>query len=181
VFADTPVAADHVVGLVPAAAAPSPDPATAVWAALTIPPIYLGVARAALDWLVGFLHARVPTALGAPLATLPRFRAAVGEIDAELTAAEDLVAGLAARHDGGEPGLGPRAAAAKVVATRAAIAAVERAVALVGNNGLTRANPLERHLRDVLCARVHTPQDDAVAAALGAAALDAGQPRPEGA
>ena len=51
-------------------------------------------------------------------------------------------------------------------------------MALVGNNGLTRANPLERHLRDVLCARVHTPQDDAIAAALGAAALDGD---PEGA
>jgi alkylation response protein AidB-like acyl-CoA dehydrogenase len=48
---------------------------------------------------------------------------------------------------------------------------VERAVALVGNNALTRANPLQRHLRDVLCARVHTPQDDSIVAALGQAAL----------
>ena len=30
---------------------------------------------------------------------------------------------------------------------------------------------LERHLRDVLCARVHTPQDDSIVAALGQAAL----------
>ena len=174
VFVDTPVAADHAVGLVPAGAARGLDPDLAVWFALAVPPIYLGVARAALDWLVGFLRTRVPTALGAPLATLPRFRAAVGEIDAELSAAEDLVAALARRYDDGEPGLGPRAAGAKLVTTRAAINAVERAVALVGNNGLTRTNPLERHLRDVLCARVHTPQDDAVAAALGGTALDAG-------
>lgn len=173
VFVDTPVAADHAVGLVPATAARGLDPDLAVWFALAVPPIYLGVARAALDWLVGFLRARVPTALGAPLATLPRFRAAVGEIDAELSAAEDLVAGVAHRYDDGEPGLGPRAAGAKLVTTRAAIGAVERAVALVGNNGLTRTNPLERHLRDVLCARVHAPQDDAVAAALGAAVVDA--------
>lgn len=172
VLDDTPVADDHVFGLVPADAPRPADPANAVWSALTIPPIYLGVARAALDWLVGFLHARVPSALGAPLATLPRFRSAVGEIDAELTAAEDLVAGLATRHDAGEPGLAPRAAAAKLVATRATIDGVERAVALVGNNGLTRNNPLERHLRDVLCARVHTPQDDAVAGQLGAALLN---------
>ncbi|MBV9919504.1 MAG: hypothetical protein JOY78_01425 [Pseudonocardia sp.] len=93
---------------------------------------------------------------------MPRFRTAVGEIDAELAAAEDLVTALARRHDDGQPALGPRAAGAKLVTTRAAIGAVERAVALVGNNGLTRANPLERHLRDVLCARVHTPQDDAI-------------------
>ena len=178
VFVDTPVAADHAVGLVPAESARGIDPDLAVWFALSTPAIYLGVARAALDWLVGFLRARVPTALGAPLATLPRFRAAVGEIDAELAAAEDLVAALARRHDDGEPALGPRAAGAKLVTVRAAIGAVERAVALVGNNGLTRANPLERHLRDVLCARVHAPQDDAIAAALGATALDA---KPEGA
>jgi alkylation response protein AidB-like acyl-CoA dehydrogenase len=150
----------------------------AVWFGLTLPAIYLGVARAALDWLGGFLRARVPTALGAPLATLPRFRTAVGEIDAELSAAEDLLTALATRQDGGEAALGPRAAGAKLVSTRAAIGAVERAVALIGNNGLTRANPLERHLRDVLCARVHTPQDDVITAALGAAALDGD---PEGA
>jgi alkylation response protein AidB-like acyl-CoA dehydrogenase len=178
VFADTPVADDHVVGLVPAEAARGIDPAMAVWFALTLPAIYLGVARAALDWLGGFLRARVPTALGAPLATLPRFRTAVGEIDAELSAAEDLLTALATRQDGGEAALGPRAAGAKLVSTRAAIGAVERAVALIGNNGLTRANPLERHLRDVLCARVHTPQDDVITAALGAAALDGD---PEGA
>jgi alkylation response protein AidB-like acyl-CoA dehydrogenase len=172
VFDDVPVAADHVVGLLPADVRREPDPVGAVWSVLITPAIYLGVARAALDWLVGFLHARVPSALGAPLATMPRFRTAVGEIDAELTAAEDLVAGLAARQDAGEPGLGPRAAAAKLVATRAAIDGVSRAVALVGNNGLTRTNPLERHLRDVLCARVHTPQDDATAGALGATLLE---------
>jgi alkylation response protein AidB-like acyl-CoA dehydrogenase len=50
---------------------------------------------------------------------------------------------------------------------------VEQAVALVGNNGLTRKYPLERHYRDVLCARVHTPQDDSVLAAAGQAALAA--------
>ena len=55
---------------------------------------------------------------------------------------------------------------------RAAIGAVEQAVALVGNNGLTRKYPLERHYRDVLCARVHTPQDDSVVAAAGQAAFD---------
>jgi alkylation response protein AidB-like acyl-CoA dehydrogenase len=56
-------------------------------------------------------------------------------------------------------------------ATRAAIGSVEQAVALVGNNGLTRDNPLQRHYRDVLCARVHTPQDDSIVATAGRAAL----------
>ncbi|MFD0636607.1 acyl-CoA dehydrogenase family protein [Catenulispora yoronensis] len=106
-----------------------------------------------------------------PLATLPRFQDAVGEIEVGLTAAADLVAGLARRFDEGDRQAAEHSAAAKLVGTRAAIAAVESAVALVGNNALTRRNPLQRHLRDVLCARVHTPQDDSVVSAAGQAAL----------
>ncbi len=43
---------------------------------------------------------------------------------------------------------------------------------LAGNHGLSRANTLERHLRDVLCARVHTPQPDAAFVAAGRAAFE---------
>jgi alkylation response protein AidB-like acyl-CoA dehydrogenase len=42
---------------------------------------------------------------------------------------------------------------------------------LVGNPGLSRANPLERHHRDVLCSRVHTPQNDMILLAAGRQAL----------
>jgi alkylation response protein AidB-like acyl-CoA dehydrogenase len=45
-------------------------------------------------------------------------------------------------------------------------------VALTGNNGLTRKNPLERHYRDVLSAPVHTPQDDTIVAAAGNSVLE---------
>jgi alkylation response protein AidB-like acyl-CoA dehydrogenase len=44
-------------------------------------------------------------------------------------------------------------------------------LSLTGNHGLSRANPLERHYRDVLCGRVHTPQDDSTRTGLGRAAL----------
>lgn len=47
----------------------------------------------------------------------------------------------------------------------------DEAVALVGANALARRNPLERHLRDVFCARIHTPQDDTIHTAAGRAAL----------
>jgi alkylation response protein AidB-like acyl-CoA dehydrogenase len=133
--------------------------------------IYLGVAAAARDWLVRFLGERTPSALGRPLATLPRFETAVGAIEAALTGADDLVDGLALRVDADDETVAGHPAIAKLVATRAAISAVEQAVALVGNNGLTRQNPLERHYRDVLCARVHTPQDDSILSAAGRAAL----------
>jgi alkylation response protein AidB-like acyl-CoA dehydrogenase len=59
----------------------------------------------------------------------------------------------------------------KTVAADNAIAAVQEAVALCGNHALARSNPLERHLRDVLCARIHTPQPDAALLAAGRAAL----------
>ena len=49
---------------------------------------------------------------------------------------------------------------------------VQKAVALIGNPGLTRAHPLERHLRDVLCARVHSPQSDSVLKAAGISAFE---------
>ncbi|MEU6676218.1 acyl-CoA dehydrogenase family protein [Streptomyces sp. NPDC046925] len=169
-----PVRADDVIGLAEPGAVPGarPDPTTGAWNALGLTALYLGVAEAARDWLIGFLHERVPTALGAPLATLPRFQTAVGEIDTALTGATTLVDTLAARVDAGDHSAVEQAAMAKVTGTRAAINAVEQALALTGNHGLTRANPLQRHYRDVLCSRVHTPQDDSVLSAAGRAALD---------
>jgi alkylation response protein AidB-like acyl-CoA dehydrogenase len=141
------------------------------WNSLGLSALYLGVASAARDWLVTFLSERTPVSLGAPLASLPRFQAAVGEIDAVLGTSADLLDALAARVDSGDEAAAVRAPEAKLTVTRAAISAVEQAVALVGNNGLTRRNPLERHYRDVLCSRVHTPQDDSVVAATGRAAF----------
>ncbi|MER5946533.1 acyl-CoA dehydrogenase family protein [Streptomyces sp. NPDC001904] len=165
------VPVDDVVAL--AAPGPAtPDAVGGAWGALGLTALYLGVAEAARDWLVGFLHERVPTGLGAPLATLPRFQSAVGEIETALTGATVLVDALAADVDAGDPDAPGRAGAAKLLGTRAAIGAVEQALQLTGNHGLTRANPLQRHYRDVLCSRIHTPQDDSLLTAAGRAALD---------
>jgi alkylation response protein AidB-like acyl-CoA dehydrogenase len=177
IFAGTPVPPDAVAAL--AEPAPGPPPAEFLaWNALGISAVYLGVAAAARDWLAGFLTERTPTSLGRPLATLPRFQEALGEIEAALVAADDLVAGLAARADAGDQAAVGHAGIAKLTATRAAIGAVGQAVALVGNNALTRRNPLERHYRDVLCARVHTPQHDSITVAAGRSALAAAGFRP---
>ena len=48
----------------------------------------------------------------------------------------------------------------KLTVTNNAVAVVEDALSLAGNHGLSRTNPLQRHYRDALCGRVHTPQDD---------------------
>jgi len=57
------------------------------------------------------------------------------------------------------------------VSTGNAIRAVEIGLELTGNPGLTRSNPLERHYRDALCSRIHSPQNDTILTAGGRAAL----------
>lgn len=173
VLTDTPVPAGATAGLVaPGPGAGGQPSATLGWQVI-LPALYLGVARAALDWFTGFLRERVPSGLGRPLATLPRFETVVGEAEAQLAAGEEVLYGVAAGLDRGEEKALRRAGVAKLAATRAAIGAVEQLVAAAGNPGLTRANPLERHYRDVLCSRVHTPQDDAIVTTLGRAVLAA--------
>ena len=157
-FDRVPVLADAVLGL-----GGQEGGDLRAWNALGIAAIYLGVAYAARDWLTGYLRERVPTNLGKPLASLPRFQSEVGAVQAALVSAETLLTSTA------ESGDTTHANLAKTVVTNAAIDAVQRAVALIGNAGLSRRNPLERHLRDVLCGRIHTPQDDVV---LGAAGRD---------
>jgi alkylation response protein AidB-like acyl-CoA dehydrogenase len=55
--------------------------------------------------------------------------------------------------------------------TNNAIEAVAKAIEVSGNPGLARDNPLQRHYRDVLCARVHSPQNDSILMSAGRAAL----------
>jgi alkylation response protein AidB-like acyl-CoA dehydrogenase len=173
VFADTPVPADHAVDVrLPADWAPRPgDNALGLWNALAISTIYDGVAQAARDWLAGYLRDRVPTNLGASLATLPRVQEKFGEIDALLYANRVLIEGAAARADAGDPPSTVEANNVKYVATGNAIRTVEIGLELTGNPGLSRKNPLERHYRDVLCSRIHSPQNDTILVAAGRAGL----------
>lgn len=172
-FVDTPLPLAHAVDVrAPAEWAPVPgDISQAAWNALAISTIYDGVARAARDWLVGYLNDRVPSNLGASLATLPRFQEKVGEIEALLQVNRTLIQAAAAAVDAGEPITAIELNNIKYVATGNAIKAVEIGLELTGNPGLSRNNPLERHYRDVLCSRIHSPQNDTILTAAGRAAL----------
>lgn len=136
---------------------------------------YTGVAIAARDWLVRYLHTRVPTALGDSLATVPRFHDRVGEIESWVQTSRALVrhgvAALATDEHSKLPAL------AKHVATTTAIRVTESALDLTGNPGLDRRHPLERHHRDAMVGRIHFPQSDFVLADLGRTALAAGRPK----
>lgn len=133
--------------------------------------IYAGVARAARDAVVQFLNNRVPTSLGAPLATVERLQDATGEMTAQLLIAEEVVHSAAARLESGEEPDDPRIAAVKLLSTRAAIDVVQSAVRIAGSYGLSGSGPLERHLRDVLCARPNPPQEDVAIRRLGVTSL----------
>jgi alkylation response protein AidB-like acyl-CoA dehydrogenase len=169
---DVVVPAGHAVDLRAPADWAAPDPVHVAWNVVLLSSLYLGVARAARDWLVSWLRTRTPTALGAPLATLPRVQEIVGEIESLLFSAGTLIDTIAATYDGDRAVPPPsQLGLAKHTANAHAARVLDLALSLTGNAGLTRANPLERHHRDVQCARVHTPQSDSILLAAGRRAL----------
>jgi alkylation response protein AidB-like acyl-CoA dehydrogenase len=173
IFEGAVIPPDYAVDVREPAAWAARDDDQAAWYVLGISALYDGIARAARDWFVTYLTERTPTALGASLSTLPRFQEAVGEIDARLLTNRVLIESAATRTDHGAPPSSTESGLVKMTVTTNAIAAVERAVELIGNPALSRANQLERHLRDVLCSRIHTPQNDSILVAAGRAAFKA--------
>ncbi|WP_322015427.1 acyl-CoA dehydrogenase family protein [Paraburkholderia sp. J12] len=166
IFENVEVPLEYAVDLQVPGPANGMDPVTAVWMNVLLPAIYDGVARAARDWFVQWAATRVPSGLDAPLSSLDSFQQTVGRIDALLIANRVLL-------DAGASGAMPvsEAQAIKYLVSRNAIDAVQHALEASSNPGLSRDNPLERHYRDVLCARIHTPQNDSVLGALGRAAF----------
>jgi len=166
VFEDTPIPAEHALSPKPPGAPQPPDPAMAVWSPVLTAAIYNAVAVAARNWFVRWLTERTPANLGAPLSSLPRFQELVGAIDGLLLQNRVLLDSAAQGRLGA-----PHGGLVKHLVTENAIAAVEKAIAATGNPGLSRHNPLQRHFRDVLCGRIHTPQADVVLTAAGKAAF----------
>jgi alkylation response protein AidB-like acyl-CoA dehydrogenase len=171
VFDDVVFPLDHEIDVREPEAWRVPDFTQATVHAIFVAAIYDGIARAARDWLVEFLKNRVPSNLGASLATLPRVQEVVGGIEARLAVNARLIESFAGDYDDGVLLSASESNIVKLTVTNNAVAVVEEALSLTSNHGLTRANPLERHYRDVLCGRVHTPQDDATRVNAGRLAL----------
>lgn len=172
VFDNVLVPLDHAVS-VSRWSAPQPelDGDGLLWMSVLLSSVYDGVAQAARDWLVQWLETRAPSNLGAALSTLPRFQETVGHIDTLLFANRSLLDAAAEGHTPAN-----NAAQLKYLVTGNAIRAVELAIEASGNPGLSRNNPLQRHYRDVLCSRVHTPQNDAILQGVGKAVFARRQP-----
>ncbi|MGJ7573508.1 acyl-CoA dehydrogenase family protein [Variovorax sp. RB2P76] len=180
VFENVAIGLDHAVDLrAPADWAPDAGSQTDIdahatqqaWMTVLLGSLYDAVATSARDWLVGFLNQRAPGSLGAPLASLPRVQEHVGEIEALLRTNRVLIDDATAAVDSGRAQASADSGLLKYTVTGNAVRAVELALQLSGNHGLTRHNPLERHYRDVLCSRIHTPQNDAILVAAGKRAL----------
>lgn len=174
ILTDVAVPESHAIGLAPATAWAGNDAVQSAWNALLVPSVYIGVAQAARDWVIGFLRHRRPSGLAQPLAALPTVQQAVGAIEAQLIAARRLSASLAADVEAGRVPPASETGAIKALLSGQATRAVELAVSLAGNHALDRGNPLERHWRDVQCARVHVPTEDAAHQNAGRAALAEG-------
>lgn len=168
---DVLIPREFAVDIRPVESWAAPDPTQIAWNTLLVAAVYDGIAQAARNWLIRFLRERTPGNLGASLATLPRFQDAVGEIEVLLGSNRRLIRSVAQDTDRENPPSVAESGAAKLTITSNAIAAVELAIKISGNPGLSRSNPLERHYRDVLCGRIHTPQDDTVRLTAGKIAL----------
>ena len=164
VFDNVVVPAGHAVDIqLPGAPGAGLDALGMAWMSVLLSAVYDGVARAARDWFVHWASTRVPANLGAPLASLAPFQQTLGRIDALLFSNRVLLDATA--HI--ERVALDEAPLVKYTVTNQAIEAVQLAVEASGNPGLSRDNPLERHYRDVLCARIHTPQNDSVLQGVG--------------
>lgn len=140
---------------------------------------YLGAALGARDAVVRYALERVPTALGEPIATLPKIQRQLGELDASLGAAQAFL--LSAAHAWTENTTGnpdnrrgsfARIAAAKYVATETALGVTDRALGIAGGAGLGTDLPLERLFRDVRAAPMHPPSGDGALELIGRSALE---------
>lgn len=180
ILEDVEIPLDHAVDIRPASEWAAHGAAQAdtgaqldqqAWMNVLLGSLYDAVAQAARDWLIQFLNTRAPANLGGPLATLPRMQEVVGEVAAALQTNRVLLDHAAEAADAGAPLSITDSGLLKYTVTANAIRAVELALQLSGNHGLSRRNPLERHYRDVLCSRIHTPQNDSILLAAGRTAL----------
>lgn len=110
--------------------------------------VYLGIAEAARDVA---LDAARPRAKG------PDTASQVGAMQTELIAAQLAVEEMLRLGDGAEPSPASTARlfAAKTLATRAMLGAMDKALSAVGGGAFRRDHPLERLSRDIQGARYH--------------------------
>lgn len=168
VFHDVLVPRDQLIETGDAKAIPN------VWFPMILSAVYLGTAMAARNCVIQFALERVPTALGKPIATLPKIQRQIGEMDMALQAARALLFEVADLWQGNEAEraqLMPRIAAAKMIVNNTANHMTDLALQIAGGSSITRALPLERYFRDVRAGSMQPPSGDSALEMIGRAAI----------
>lgn len=145
-----------------------------IWFPMVMSAVYLGTAVAARNSVIQFALERVPTALGRPIATLPKIQRQIGEIDIALQAAQALLLEVAGEWQGDNAvrvKFLPRVAAAKTMVTETANKVTEQALQIAGGSSITGTLPLERFFRDVRAGSMQPPSGDTALEMVGRAAL----------
>lgn len=152
-----------------------PPPPPNGWFPMTMSTVYLGAAIAARNAVIKFALERVPTALGKPIATLPKIQRQIGEIDVALQGAKCLLLDVASQWGSDEAHrrrIFPRVAAAKFMVTKVASEVTEKALQIAGGTSITKSLPLERYFRDVRAGSMQPPSGDTALEMVGRAAIE---------
>lgn len=165
-------------------AAPDPrGPAPGAWFGIAIAATYLGVGEGARDAVARWAIDRRPGDGSTSVAEVPSVQLRLGRLDAELRAARIVVLDVARRWDAAtakpDPAhpaeLAAAAAAdvalAKLVATRAAVAASDEALRIAGGPGFM-AGRLERAFRDARAGLINPPLEDVALTGFAKGVLD---------
>lgn len=147
-------------------------PGPNAWFPLLTAATYLGVALSARRDTIQFALDRVPTALGKPIATLPKIQRQIGEMDVALQAARLMLLDAASAWDQHTADAWPRVVAAKQFANDTAISVTDMAMRVVGGQAITGALPFGRYYRDVRGSITHPPSGDTALEIVGRAAID---------
>ncbi len=147
------------------------------WFPMIMAAVYLGAAMGSRDAVIRFALERIPTALGKPIATLPKIQRQIGEIDLALQAAQALIFDVTGQWTGDErsKGLYSRIVAAKHLAVETANSVTDKALQIAGGTSLTRDLPLERHFRDTRAGLMQPPSGDTALEIIGRAAIESAE------
>ena len=149
-----------------------PDPrgaAPGAWFGLAIAATYLGVGEGARADVARWAIDRRPGDGSTAVADIPSVLVRLGRLDAELRAARIVVLAAARRWDGERDAAD--VALAKLMATRAAVAATDEALRIAGGPGFL-AGRLERAFRDARAGLINPPLEDVALTAFGRAVVD---------
>ncbi|MEO8611021.1 MAG: acyl-CoA dehydrogenase family protein [Chloroflexota bacterium] len=168
-FKDVHVPADYLVER-----GKRDDKTPNAWFPMIMAAVYLGSAIGARNAVIQFALERVPTALGKPIATLPKIQRQIGEIDLALQAAQSLLFEVTGQWTGDErsKGLYPRIVAAKHLAVETANSVTDKALQIAGGTSLTRDLPLERYFRDTRAGLMQPPSGDTALEIIGRSAIE---------